>query len=384
MSVGSSNALRQIINVGDGTQDTDAVNLRQLKVAAQNIFNGDNTLVSIVRDATKSFSILGGAASTNLSDNNIGTLGNSTDGSLTIKDDNNSIIGSRNTIGYNSVHNFVAGADNYTAENTRYNFLAGSRNASGYDLTNATTVNSMIQTVYPNLIGSLTSDNEANLKLIQNFDLTSILPAGQTGMNLLAGSFNVAGLGAQNNVVQGSNDILRNNVIGSYILGSHVDASESHSVYMGDRSVATTSPLATTSGTFSGDISSLPQNSDTTNPVGLNDLITAGSTGQTSITINGRTYTFAGIGNNTSGRSATTNEVGVITVGRIVNEGTAENPSYKSYGRIIQNVAPGLVGANSTDAVNGSQLYAIYDAVNDSIARLVAGEEGPMVGVYLY
>lgn len=33
MSVGSSNALRQIINVGDGTQDTDAVNLRQLKVA---------------------------------------------------------------------------------------------------------------------------------------------------------------------------------------------------------------------------------------------------------------------------------------------------------------------------------------------------------------
>ena len=379
VSVGSSNALRQIINVGDGTQDTDAVNLRQLKVAAQNIFNGDNTLVSIVRDATKSFSILGGAASTNLSDNNIGTVGNSTDGSLTIKDDNNSIIGSRNTIGYNSVHNFVAGADNYTAENTRYNFLAGSRNASGYDLTNATTVNSMIQTVYPNLIGSLTSDNEANLKLIQNFDLTSILPAGQTGMNLLAGSFNVAGLGAQNNVVQGSNDILRNNVIGSYILGSHVDASESHSVYMGDRSVATTSPLATTSGTFSGDISSLPQNSDTTNPVGLNDLITAGSTGQTSITINGRTYTFAGIGNNTSGRSATTNEVGVITVGRIVNEGTAENPSYKSYGRIIQNVAPGLVGANSTDAVNGSQLYAIYDAVNDSIARLVAGEEGPMV-----
>ena len=92
-------------------------------------------------------------------------------------DDNNSIIGSRNTIGYNSVHNFVAGADNYSAENTRYNFLAGSRNASGYDLTNATTVNSMIQTVYPNLIGSLTSDNEANLKLIQNFDLSHSLKA---------------------------------------------------------------------------------------------------------------------------------------------------------------------------------------------------------------
>ena len=39
VSVGTSDKLRQIINVGDATEDTDAVNLRQLKAAAKNITN---------------------------------------------------------------------------------------------------------------------------------------------------------------------------------------------------------------------------------------------------------------------------------------------------------------------------------------------------------
>lgn len=50
----------------------------------------------------------------------------------------------------------------------------------------------------------------------------------------------------------------------------------------------------------------------------------------------GTSYTYAG-----------TNTVGVITVGSVGNE------------RRIQNVAAGLVSATSTDAVNGSQLYAL-------------------------
>ena len=37
VSVGTKDKLRQIINVGDATEDTDAVNLRQLKAAAKNI-----------------------------------------------------------------------------------------------------------------------------------------------------------------------------------------------------------------------------------------------------------------------------------------------------------------------------------------------------------
>lgn len=46
VSVGTKDKLRQIINVGDATEDTDAVNLRQLKAAAKNItdnFTDTNT-----------------------------------------------------------------------------------------------------------------------------------------------------------------------------------------------------------------------------------------------------------------------------------------------------------------------------------------------------
>ena len=45
----------------------------------------------------------------------------------------------------------------------------------------------------------------------------------------------------------------------------------------------------------------------------------------------------------------------------------------KNNERVIQNVASGQVSANSTDAVNGSQLYAAYDAINNIYQRQMAG-----------
>jgi autotransporter adhesin len=41
--------------------------------------------------------------------------------------------------------------------------------------------------------------------------------------------------------------------------------------------------------------------------------------------------------------------------------------------RVIQSVAAGQVSATSTDAVNGSQLYAAYDAINNMYQRQMAG-----------
>lgn len=314
--------------------------------------------------------------------------------------DNNTILGSRNTVGYNAEHNFLAGGDNVVAANTMFNFLAGSRNVSGVDLDNATDVEVAVKNItkgipLPNEMAVVTSATAnsitTNLGIIQKFPLGSLLQ-GKTGMNLLAGSFNIAGTGTSNNVVEGSNVILRNNVKSTYVLGSHIDADQSNSVYIGDYSVATTTPLSTTKGVYTGNISDLPKNGTdavtdlqtgnvTPAVIGLNDLMTAGSTGQTSININGKTYNFAGVGN-TSGSAlrSIANEVGTITVGRIVQETDADGKVYnKSYGRVIQNVAPGLVGANSTDAINGSQLYAIWDAMENSVARVVTGLDGTVV-----
>ena len=280
--------------------------------------------------------------------------------------DSNSIIGSRNTIGYNTGHNFLAGADNIIYENSLYNFLAGSRNIAGSDLLDLAKVKEVADKLQISYTG--TDSVDTILNKIKDHQLSA---NGSTGLNLLAGSYNVAGKGSSNNVVQGSNVIIRNNVKGSYVLGSHVDVAQSNSVYIGDKSVATLKPTAV-SDVENGktklenlehgnvtDFSTLSLNE-------LNTLITAGERGQQSITINGKTYNFAGLGKENGG---------VISVGGI----HVENGKNVSYGRIIQNVAPGLVGANSTDAINGSQLFAIYSSIDATVKQVVSGEQGPVV-----
>jgi hypothetical protein len=81
----------------------------------------------------------------------------------------------------------------------------------------------------------------------------------------------------------------------------------------------------------------------TANSVALgNGSTTTAATPTASTTIQGQTYNFAGA-----------NPVGVVSVGAPGAE------------RQIQNVAAGQLSATSTDAVNGSQLYATNQAVNN-------------------
>ena len=79
---------------------------------------------------------------------------------------------------------------------------------------------------------------------------------------------------------------------------------------------------------------------------------------------NGTSYTY---GNGTNYTYAGSNPTGVITVGSVGSE------------RRIQNVAAGLVSATSTDAVNGSQLYALtrqirFGGDNSSFGDTAAGD----------
>nr|WP_256099051.1 YadA-like family protein [Variovorax sp. SG517] len=81
----------------------------------------------------------------------------------------------------------------------------------------------------------------------------------------------------------------------------------------------------------------------TANSVALGaDSNTTAATPTASATIQGQTYNFAGA-----------NPVGVVSVGGAGAE------------RQIQNVAAGQLSATSTDAVNGSQLYATNQAINN-------------------
>ena len=107
-----------------------------------------------------------------------------------------------------------------------------------------------------------------------------------------------------------------------YILGSNVTKTEKNSVILGNESAVYAEA----------------------------NNRTAGTGAYKSETINGKTYNYAG----------GDNEVGVVSVGN------ADAP------RRIQNVAPGKVSAESTDAINGSQLYSAIENVNTNLGDQIS------------
>ena len=103
------------------------------------------------------------------------------------------------------------------------------------------------------------------------------------------------------------------NTADTFVMGNNVTTTVGNSVYLGANAAATAPATAQS----------------------------AGTTAYNSATINGTTYNYAG------GTPA-----GAVTVGSVGGE------------RRIQNVAAGLISATSTDAINGSQLYTAYEAIN--------------------
>ena len=93
-------------------------------------------------------------------------------------------------------------------------------------------------------------------------------------------------------------------------------------------------------------------NAADTNSVALGtDSHTAPAVATTGVTIKGVPYTFAGIA-----------PVGTVSVGDVAAE------------RTVTNVAAGRISATSTDAINGSELFA----TNQAVEALVTGGAGPV------
>ena len=90
---------------------------------------------------------------------------------------------------------------------------------------------------------------------------------------------------------------------------------------------------------------------DKPNSVALGtNSVTDDTVNQLQAMVNNTTYVFAG-----------TDATSVVSVGSKQRAGFG---GVKNYVRQVQNVAAGRVDASSTDAVNGSQLHAAYDAIN--------------------
>ncbi|MGX3022251.1 YadA-like family protein, partial [Ursidibacter sp. B-7004-1] len=119
-------------------------------------------------------------------------------------------------------------------------------------------------------------------------------------------------IGNDNRIAQGQSDV--------FVLGNNVTKTESNSVFLG---------------TQSGYVAE--------------GETTKGNSAHTSQTIGGETYQYAG--------GEASQVKGVVSVGNVAQDGTMET-------RRIQNVAPGLISAKSTDAINGSQLYALHSVID--------------------
>ncbi|RKR77488.1 YadA-like family protein, partial [Otariodibacter oris] len=88
---------------------------------------------------------------------------------------------------------------------------------------------------------------------------------------------------------------------------------------------------------------------------------TKGNIAHTSQVIGDNTYNYAGGEQN--------EVVGVVSVGNVKSDGSMQT-------RRIQNVAPGLVSDSSTDAINGSQLYALHEVVGKGWELNIGSVEG--------
>lgn len=182
--------------------------------------------------------------------------------------------------------------------------------------------------------------------------------------NNVTGENSVA-IGANNGTVAGGQSVVvgYNNKIGSQkeqlVFGSNSETTGQGALVFGTHAKA----LATDALAFGNNTIADKANSFA---LGTNS-VTDDAVNQLQAKVNNTTYVFAG-----------TDATSVVSVG---SKDRAGYGGVKHYVRQIQNVAAGRVDASSTDAVNGSQLHAAYDAINtmsedmDAHNRILANHE---------
>ncbi|WP_455236869.1 ESPR-type extended signal peptide-containing protein [Veillonella sp.] len=136
----------------------------------------------------------------------------------------------------------------------------------------------------------------------------------------------------------------------------YIEGTLGNSVYLGHESYAfTPNPLVDDDSHLTGEQSIHTKKYDATGNIVVSNNTTGGAFGKVSkATINGDEITgFAGA-----------QSVGAVTIGA------------GDYERRIQNVAAGEVSATSTDAINGSQLYAVADTFSKNMSSYMHVNDG--------
>ena len=388
---------RQIVNLAAGTNDSDAVNVAQLKGGISSVidlgldFTGDNTATTVTRNLGEKLTVKGGAT-TVLSDNNIGVVADNMSNTLTIKLAKNltgldsADIGGINVsstgIDANStrITNVASGVgDDYNAANigdlnkavadnkTKYYSVksgaTGNKNNDGAQGSNSMAMggNASATGGQAIAIGSGESGQNTVASGQQSIAIgANTVSKGHSsiaigGDDLDAASM-VSGVNALFNTYTGSTGGLV--TVGDY--SNHTESGGAASVAIGVKahSKGNLSTAVGVHSSSSGDASSaFGMGSSATKKgsvaLGAGSTTLTDATYQDKLTIGNKDYLYAG----------ETNDKGAqISVGSERRE------------RQIKHVASGEVSVSSTDAINGSQLHATNESVKDLSTTVVANK----------
>jgi len=363
VSVGTVGKERRITNVAAASQDTDAVNLSQLKAAQAaasthyfsvndggtqgNNYNndgatgknalavgvgakavGENAIAigNVTSDAANSIaignnnSLSNSASSSTAIGHNNNVTGNEAialGANNTVKDFSGVAVGSYNNAeGYRSI---AVGAENKTkgqwssafgvwniAEGERATVLGANNTIQGTRALGMGVANEISSaSEYSSAVGAFNKITDSTKSLTAGFRNT--VTGGDK--NSVLGNENTLNNAKNTTVLGNKNTVAQDN---TQVLGNNVTTTQANSVVLG--------------------------NASTDRAASVVDKVT----------INGDDYAFAGVGSTANG---------VVSVGKVGGE------------RQIINVAAGEISASSTDAINGSQLYA----TNQAIEKLYAG-----------
>lgn len=290
---------------------------------------------------------------------------------------NNTVGGTNNTISTNSTSSAVWGFQNNIDANnalafgtnnavTGENGFAGGNNATAAGRNSfafGSHAESLVE--YTIAIGNQARTAAYDSVAIGNGAFVSGESSVAFGRSNNVTGENSVAVGANNGTVSGGQSAVvgYNNKIGTQkeqlVFGSNSETTGQGALVFGTHAKA----LATDALAFGNNTIA-----DKANSVALGtNSVTDDAVNQLQAKVNNTTYVFAG-----------TDATSVVSVG---SKDRAGYGGVKHYVRQIQNVAAGRIDASSTDAVNGSQLHAAYDAINtmsedmDAHNRILANHE---------
>ena len=303
-----------------------------------------------MKNMNKAVLVLGiSALAVNVASANNNTLGG-TDNTITASSHSSAVFGYQNTINAN---NAIAFGENNTVNGT--NSFAGGNNSKAMGRNSfAYGSHAEALTEYTYAIGSQARTSAYDTVAIGNgayVSGTSSVAIGRT--NNLTGENSVV-IGANNNDIKGNQSTVigyNNKMAGDMeqtIIGANSETSGQGAMAIGTHTQATAIDAVAVGNNIIAD----KQNSVA---IGTNS-VTDDAVGVDGITINGTRHVFAG-----------EQPTSVVSFGSRERAGAG---GVKYYNRQLQNVSAGRVEADSLDAINGSQLYAVVDEVETNAKQI--------------